>query len=298
MTPPKILLFGKNGQLGWEAERQLFCMGDLVALDYPQIDFTDPLRVVAVLDEIHPDLIYNAVAYTAVDMAESEVSKATLINASTPGEIAAWSQRNEAALIHFSTDYVFDGSAGRDYHEEDVPNPLNVYGRSKLEGEQAVLQNSKNAMIFRTSWVYSTRAESFLIKFLTWARTRQELRIVDDQIGNPTWARLLAQLSIHILPNSKEKLAVFFEQFKGIYHLAGSGAASRLEWAQAILDLLPASSAVKTQYLVGAKTYEFPAPACRPLHSALNCGKYENSFGYMIPDWKKSLQLVLQEIKG
>lgn len=296
MTSPKILLLGKNGQLGWEAERQLFCMGDLIAYDYPQIDFTDPLKIVALLDEIQPDLIYNAVAYTAVDQAESEVSKATLINTTTPGEMAAWCKRNHCSLMHFSTDYVFDGSQERDNREDDAPHPLNVYGQSKLAGEQVIIQSECLAIIFRTSWVYSMRGESFVIKFLSWAHDKKELRVVDDQIGNPTWARMLAQLSTCILPVDKEHLTSFFDQKNGIYHLAGGGAASRLQWSQAILDNLKGNSIVKTEQLAGAKTYEFPAPACRPLHSALNCEKFERSFNRRIPDWKLGLRLALKEL--
>ncbi|OJX46241.1 MAG: dTDP-4-dehydrorhamnose reductase [Chloroflexi bacterium 44-23] len=298
MTPPKILLFGKNGQLGWEAERQLFCMGDLFAYDYPQIDFTDPKKVVALLDDIQPDFIYNAVAFTAVDQAESEISKATLINSTTPGEIAAWCKRNQRSLMHFSTDYVFDGYLGRDYREDDLPHPLNVYGQSKLAGEQAILQSECTALIFRTSWVYSMRGESFVIKFLSWARDKDELRVVDDQIGNPTWARMLAQLSSCILPINKEDFSAFFDQNGGLYHLAGGGAASRLQWSQEILDNLTHEANIKTKNLAGAKTYEFPAPACRPLHSALNCEKYESTFGRKIPHWKLGLRLALDELAG
>ncbi len=295
MTLPRILLLGKNGQLGWEAERQLFCMGELIAYDYPQIDFADPLKIVSLLDEIQPDLIYNAVAYTAVDQAESEVSKATLINTTTPGEIAAWCKRNLCSLIHFSTDYVFDGALGRDNREDDTPHPLNVYGQSKLAGELAILQSECMAIIFRTSWVYSMRGESFVIKFLSWARDKKELRVVDDQIGNPTWANMLAQLSTSILPIDKELFSSFFDQNNGVYHLAGGGSASRLQWSQEILDNLIGNSTLKTEKLAGAKTYEFPAPACRPLHSALNCEKFERSFGRRIPDWKLGLRLALKE---
>lgn len=294
----KILLLGKNGQLGWEAERQLFGLGNLIAFDFPQIDFTDPLSILELLNQVKPDLIYNAVAYTAVDKAESEVAKATLINATTPGEIASWCQKNQSAFIHFSTDYVFDGAADRDYRESDLPHPLNVYGQSKWEGEKAVLQSDAQTMIFRTSWVYSTRAESFLLKFLNWARINEQLSIVDDQIGNPTWARMLAVLTTRFLPVRKSELGLFFEKYNGIYHLAGGGSASRLEWSQAILDHLEQDLNLRVRQLVGAKTDEFPAPACRPLHSALNCSKFENSFGLDIPHWKISLKLALREING
>jgi dTDP-4-dehydrorhamnose reductase len=290
----KILLLGKNGQLGYEAERTLFCLGDVTALDYPQIDFTNPTESLNFVREIKPDLIYNAVAYTNVDKAESEGEKAVLINSSTVGEIARYCQKNGIPLVHFSTDYVFDGRKNDLYVETDTPNPLNMYGSSKLAGEQAIIESGCMYFIFRTSWVYSLREGGFVKKVLAWAKQNDELRIVDDQIGNPTWARMLAQLSVRVLPGKKEQLRPLFEEKSGIYHLAGGGYASRLEWAKAILELWGKDDAIKTKRILPAKTSEFPSPAERPLFSALSCEKFEQAFGVEIPWWKKLLELMIR----
>lgn len=289
----KILLLGKNGQLGYEAERTLFCIGDVLALDYPQIDFTKTAESLSLVREIKPDLIYNAVAYTNVDKAENEGEKAMLINGSTPGEIACYCQKNGIPLVHFSTDYVFDGRKNDLYVETDTPNPLNIYGSSKLAGEQAIIESGCMHFIFRTSWVYSLRDGGFVKKVLAWAKQNEELRIVDDQIGNPTWARMLAQLSVRVLPNKKKALRPFFEEKSGIYHLAGGGYASRLEWAKAILELWWKDEAIKTKRILPAKTSEFPSPAERPLFSALNCEKFEQEFGLLIPKWNNGLNLSM-----
>ncbi len=230
MNRLKILLFGRNGQLGWEAERQLFCFGDVFAYDFPEIDFTKPETVLSRIEEIKPDIIYNAVAYTNVDKAENESKIAGLINAETPGLIADKCKNLNIPLIHISTDYVFDGSKGQDYIEEDAPNPINVYGSTKFTGEKNIIGSGCDYLIFRTSWVYSMRTGGFLQKVIDWAQKNEELRIVDDQVGNPTWARSLAILSTSILPLISGDLKNFFQQNKGVYHLAGGGSASRLEW--------------------------------------------------------------------
>ncbi len=294
----KILLFGKNGQLGWEAQRELFCLGNVVAFDFPEVDFTNPTSLLSILNELKPDLIYNAVAYTAVDKAETESELAEKINATTPSYIAEWCKKHDKFLIHFSTDYVFDGITGKDYSERDDPNPLNIYGKTKLSGENAIKHSGCKSIIFRTSWVYSSRAGGFLRKFITWAQTNDILRIVDDQIGNPTWARTLAILSTHKLPTEKKALFKFFEEKQGLYHLAGGGSASRLEWSEAILENIPDNILIKTKTLLPAKTNDFPALAHRPLHSALNCDKFEKTFETKIPHWAATIPIVMQEFNG
>lgn len=294
----KILLLGKNGQLGWEAQRELFCLGDVTAFDFPEVDFTEPNSLLQKLNDIKPDLIFNAVAYTAVDKAEGEPGLSEKINAATPALIAEWCKKYSKFLFHFSTDYVFDGNLGRDYTEDDRANPLNVYGATKLAGENAILQSGCKAMIFRTSWVYSSRAGGFLRKFIHWAEQNETLKIVDDQVGNPTWARTLAILSSKILPDNPKSLALFFEEKQGLYHLAGGGSASRLEWSQTILDNIPTTIKIKANKLHPAKTEEFPAPAFRPLHSALNCDKFETAFEIKIPHWIATIPLVVQELDG
>lgn len=196
-------------------------------------------------------------------------------------------------MIHFSTDYVFDGSKGLDYIETDNPQPLNVYGKTKLEGENQIIQSGCDYLIFRTSWVYSNRAGGFLQKVMNWAQKNEELRIVDDQIGNPTWARTLAILSTKLIPNSLNDIRSFFQEHKGLYHLAGGGSASRLEWTKAILENLSNDFPSIVKSIISAKTSDFPAPAIRPLHSVLNCDLFEEHFQLSIPDWKETLPLAI-----
>jgi dTDP-4-dehydrorhamnose reductase len=290
----KILLLGSNGQLGYEATRTLFCYGDLVAVDYPDIDFTKPDQVIKFIEEINPDLIYNAVAYTDVDRAEQEPEKAMLINCHTPGEIAKYCKKSNVPFIHFSTDYVFDGQKNDLYTEDDIPNPINVYGKSKFAGEQAIIDSQCIFVIFRTSWVYSMRAGGFVKKVINWAQNNEELRIVDDQIGNPTWARMLAILSTTFIRNSMNETLDQFEMKRGLYHLAGGGYTSRYEWTKSIINFLPKDIPVKVKKIIPAKSDEFPTPAMRPMFSALNCDKFEHTFSLRIPHWETSLHLMLE----
>lgn len=290
----KILLFGSNGQLGYEANRTLFCLGDVIAVDFPEINFTKPGEVIKLIKDTKPDLIYNAVAYTDVDKAEKENEIATMVNSITPGEIAQYSFQNHIPLIHFSTDYVFDGSKQALYVEEDSPNPINVYGKTKLEGELAIIASGCDYLIFRTSWVYSLRSGGFVNKVINWAQNNEELRIVDDQVGNPTWARSLAILSTHFLGNSGLNYNTFIKEMKGVYHLAGGGYASRYQWASHILRSLPKESGLKVKKIFPAKSSDFPSPATRPLFSALSCEKYEKRFDLKIPLWEIATNLLLK----
>jgi len=286
----RILLFGKNGQLGWELNRTLMCLGELVALDYPEIDFEKPPNVIKVLNQIKPDLIVNAAAYTNVDKAEEEPDKARLINADTPGEIANWCKLHNAVLIHYSTDYVFDGTKGSPYTEEDEPNPLNVYGKTKLEGEVAVQQSGAPYLILRAAWVYSMRGNNFVTKVLEWAKNSDVLRIVDDQISNPTWARSLAEITADVIAMGLEDIRSFFSSKGGLYHCAGSGYCSRYEWAKAILDVFFKNKTIK---IVPAKTGDFQTLAERPLFSALNCKKFNRLFELFLPNWEDSIRFLL-----
>ena len=290
----KILLFGSNGQLGYEAHRTLFCYGDVIAVDYPVIDFTKPNQITSFISDVKPDLIYNAVAYTDVDKAENDIEKAFLVNAITPGEISKYCKNNDVPLIHFSTDYVFDGIKNELYSEEDSPNPINVYGRTKLEGEYAIQNSGCNHLIFRTSWVYSLRVGGFVNKVIQWAQQNEKLRIVDDQIGNPTWARMLAEISCFLIVNNLKDLKKFFDQYQSIFHLAGGGYTSRYEWTRSIIENLPKEVVTKVKEIIPAKSTEFSTPATRPLFSALKCEKFELEFGIKIPNWKESLQLLLR----
>lgn len=293
----RILLIGKNGQLGWELQRTLCTLGGVTSLDYPEIDLARPETACRWIDKLQPAVVVNAAAYTAVDRAESEPQLAMAINAEAPGQMAQAAARAGAAFIHFSTDYVFDGKKGRAYVEQDAPCPLNVYGASKLAGERAVAQSGAAYLTFRTSWVYSTRRDSFVSKTLTWAAKQTSLRVVTDQVGNPTWARALAEITAQLLAMSRPDPVTWMRPYAGLYHLAGDGAASRLEWAQAILQNDPKPEQRACREILPALTTEFPAPAERPLYSALDCSKFADTFGLRLPPWQAALQLALQEIK-
>lgn len=290
----KILLFGKIGQVGWELQRALAPLGEVIALDYPEIDFADPNSLRRVVQEARPQVIVNAAAYTAVDKAESEPELAWAINASAPGLLAEEAHRLGAAMIHYSTEYVFDGALGRPYLETDLPNPLNEYGRSKLGGEQAVQGAGGSYLIMRTSWVYSNRQGGFVNKVLGWARQQRTLRIVSDQVGSPTWCRMLAEITAQLLAMGGKDVAGWLVERRGLYHLAGSGNATRLEWAQAILDCDPRKEEQVTEEILPARTSEFPTPAQRPLHAPLNCDLFPETFGLRLPEWKTALRMALQ----
>jgi dTDP-4-dehydrorhamnose reductase len=295
-----ILLIGNTGQLGWELERALAPLGSLTALDYPELDLSRPETFVGLARRLAPQVIVNAAAYTAVDRAESEAGLANAINAAAPGILAEEARRLGAALIHYSTDYVFDG-AGRDpaaaatrsYVETDAPNPLGVYGQSKLDGERRVQASGAAALILRTSWVYSLRRDSFVTKVLGWARQQEILKVVDDQAANPTWARLLAEITALLLARAGADPAGWLSERAGLYHLAGRGRASRLEWAQAILEQDPRRSEQKVLQLLPAKTADFPTPATRPLFSALDCTRFETVFDLRLPEWRAAMALAM-----
>jgi len=277
----KILLFGKNGQVGWELNRTLLCLGELYALDYPEVDFEKPKEVIKIVDQIKPDLIVNAAAYTNVDKAEEEPEKAQLINAITPCEVANWCKKYDAVLIHYSTDYVFDGTKASPYTEEDEPNPINIYGKTKLEGERAIQESGAIHLILRTAWVYSMRGNNFVTKVLEWAKKSKEIRVVDDQISNPTWARALAEITANIVSIGIRDIRLFFKDNGGIYHCAGSGYCSRYELAKKILE----SRQINEIKLFPAKTSEFITMAKRPLYTALDCNKLKTYFKLIIPYW-------------
>jgi dTDP-4-dehydrorhamnose reductase len=316
-----ILLFGKIGQLGWELSRTLPPLGRLTAVDYPEIDLTRPETIRGLISEIHPDIVINATAYTAVDRAESEAQIAMAINGHAPGIMAEAARSIGAALIHYSTDYVFDGTKGSPYVETDTPNPLGAYGQSKLAGERAIQQAGGVYLILRTSWLYSLRRDSFVTKVLDWARQNTDmsapLRVVADQVGNPTWARMLAEITAQLLakgeplarrtPGSSDanrslhssdlhsqRVSEWLSDRGGLYHLAGSGYASRLEWAEAILRFDPRRDEQKVREIQPAVTSDFPTPAKRPLFSALNCEYFTKTFELQLPEWGFTLKLAME----
>ena len=286
----RILLIGKNGQLGWELQRCLGSLGELAAVDYPEIDLAQPDTVVELVRRVRPQVIVNAAAYTAVDRAETEQERARQVNAMGPGLLAEEARRLNAILIHYSTDYVFDGKKGAPYLEEDQPHPLNSYGASKLEGERLIQQAGGCCLLLRTSWVYSLRQGGFVNKVLEWARRQETLRMVTDQISNPTWCRALAEITAQVLAREDD----YIRERTGLYHLAGDGFASRMEWARLILELDPRREEQKVKKLIPALSADFPTPAERPLFSALKCDKFTNSFGLKLPDWKTAFRLAIQ----
>ena len=289
----KVLLIGKNGQLGWELQRTLATLGEVISFDFPEIDLSKPESLREMMRQISPQIIINAAAYTNVDKAESESELAWKINAEAPGVMAEEAGRLGAAFIHYSTDYVFDGTKRSPYLETDEPNPLNEYGRSKLGGEQSVEAAGAASILFRTSWVYSLRQGGFVTKVLQWARQQETLRIVDDQVGCPTSARMLAEVTAQVIAQGGDDLPGYFEKKGGLYHLAGAGAASRYGWAQAIIDLDPKKEEQVVKQLLPAKTVDFPTPAERPLRSDLSIEKFEETFELSLPPWKDGLKLLL-----
>ena len=289
----RILLFGNTGQLGWELHRSLAPLGEVTALDLPHIDLTRPAMVREIIRAGHPDLIVNATAYTAVDKAESEPDMARRINAEAPGIMAEESDRIGAAFIHYSTDYVFNGDASQPYTEADDPDPLSVYGATKLEGEEAVRRAGGTYLILRTSCVYSLRRRSFVTQVMEWARTRQVLRVATDQVGSPTWCRMLAEATAGLVARLEGAPGDALRGRSGVFHLAGSGAASRYEWARLILELDPHRGDHTLRELQPALGSDFPSPARRPRYSALNCQLFHSTFGLKLPDWRQALRLAM-----
>ena len=290
----KVLLLGKTGQLGWELHRTLQPLGDIVALAYPEIDMSNAESIRNAVRFHAPNVIVNATAYTAVDKAESESALAYAVNAEGPRVLAEEARQLNALLVHFSTDYVFDGAKNAPYLETDTPNPLSVYGKSKLAGEQAVQSVGGIYLVLRTAWVYSKSKDSFAGKVLQWARQNETLKVVSDQVSNPTWARMLAEITAQVLAKGGNRPVSWLAERRGLYHLAGSGRASRLEWAQAILSLDPRKEEQVAREILPALTADFPSPAQRPLYSALNCDKFTDTFGLRLPDWQDALRLLME----
>ena len=289
----RIVLFGKNGQLGWEFERILPILGEVVALGRNEVDVSDLQNVKDTLKELKPNVVINASAYTEVDLAETDVERAMKINALAPAVMAEAARKNGAVFIHYSTDYVFDGTNNVPYTELDPTNPLNTYGKSKLAGEGNIRQVGEAYLILRTSWVYSLRGNSFVNKVLGWARRHEALKIVNDQISNPTWARMLAGITSLLLSQNNTNLLEIVREKRGAYHVAGSGYTSRYEWAKQILANDPNLSEQVVRNLRPARSEDFPTSALRPLFSALDCTRFEDTFGLKLPNWNGALKLAM-----
>lgn len=294
----KILLFGKGGQVGWELQRALSPLGELVALDFDSADlcgdFTDPAGLAATVQQLRPDIIVNAAAHTAVDKAESEPELARTINALAPAVLAREAQRLGAWLVHYSTDYVFDGSGAQPWKESDTPAPLSVYGRTKLEGEQLVQASGCKYLIFRTSWVYAARGGNFAKTMLRLAQERERLTVIEDQVGAPTGAELLADVTAHALRQVLQR-----PQDGGLYHLAAAGETSWHGYARHVIDqaqrVQPALNIVAKEVLA-VPSSAFATAAVRPLNSRLDTARLQATFGLRLPPWQQGVERMLAEI--
>ena len=288
-----ILVPGRSGQVGWELQTTLAPLGTVVGVDINQMDLTSPDSIRRVVRDTKPAIIVNAAAYTAVDKAESEPELAMQVNGIAPGILAEEAKRVGALLVHYSTDYVFDGELGRPYTEDDAPSPVNAYGRTKLAGERAIEAVGGHYLILRSSWVYSARGSNFVLTVLRLARERPELAMVDDQSGSPTWARALAQATAALL-RKKELI----RQHGGVYHLAAGGHASRFELANAIIAIMQDVAGPKSGWAIvrAISTREYPLPARRPPHPVLSQERIQRALGVKMAHWKDSLRSCLGEI--
>jgi dTDP-4-dehydrorhamnose reductase len=305
---PSILLTGKNGQVGAELAALLPDLGEVIALDRHQLDLSKPNEIRRKIREVRPQLIVNAAAYTAVDQAEKDEATARAINSEAPALMAEEAKKIGAALVHYSTDYVFDGSKTSPYNEDDPPNPTNVYGKTKLAGEQAIRDSGAPHLIFRTTWIYATRGHNFLLTILQLATQHEELRIVHDQIGAPTWSRAIARATTNILTQlSKPGLDTFpLPQVSGTYHMTAGGETSWYGFANTILEEASRNAQTTSWFaaatngqpllarrIIPITTGEYPTLARRPAYSVLSNSRLLQTFGEQLPDWRVQLQSAL-----
>ena len=305
----KILLLGKGGQVGWELQRSLSLLGELIALDHDSTDycgnFANLTGLADTVRAIRPDLIVNAAAHTAVDKAESEPELARTLNALAPEVLATEAAKLGAWLLHYSTDYVFDGSGDTPWVETDTPGPLSVYGTTKLEGERLITAANPRHLIFRTSWVYAARGGNFAKTMLRLAQERERLTVINDQIGAPTGADLLADVTAHAIRQVTQSRhtatpdSTSAENLAGIYHLVASGQTSWFDYAQHVISqaqLVQPTLQIKAQQIDPVPTSAFPTPAKRPFNSRLNTTKLQASFGLTLPPWQAGVNRMRAEI--
>jgi len=301
----KILLLGKTGQVGADLTILLPRLGTVVALDRQQLDLCDPDQIRRTLLEVRPHIVINAAAYTAVDQAEKDEATAFAINAKAPAVMAEAAKGINAALVHYSTDYVFDGLKRAPYEEQDSPNPINVYGRTKRAGELAIQESGVPYLIFRCAWIYATRGRNFLLTILRLATQREELRVVCDQTGASTWSREIAEATTQVLGqlSRSPQIRPAIEDVKGIYHMTAAGETTWFDFAQAILEesacLQPATPwyaaitggrPLLASRVVPITTADYPTPARRPQYSVLSNARLEQAFGFKLPEWRTQLQ--------
>jgi dTDP-4-dehydrorhamnose reductase len=298
MSAPRLVVLGPRGQVGWELLRALQPLGQVIAADRRQADLADPDHLIAQIAALKPDVLVNAAAWTAVDAAEQQAAQALRVNGTAPGLLARAARACGALLIHYSSDYVFDGSGSRPWRESDDCAPINLYGRSKLLGEQAIAQAGGDWLILRTSWVYASRGGNFVRTMLRLGSERDSLRIVADQIGAPTPARLIAETTAHLIRQSMaERQEVRFKP--GLFHLSATGETSWHGFAQEIFarwrELAP-DQPLKVTELRPIASADYPTPAQRPLNSRLSCDALAERFDVALPDWRSGLTLVLDEL--
>ena len=296
MQNNRILIFGRMGQVGWELRHKLACLGQVTAVEYPEIDFSKPVSIRAAVRTFQPAVLINAAAYTAVDQAESEPELAMAINGTGPGIIAEEAKRLGSLLVHYSTDYVFDGTKQGAYVETDAPNPVNIYGKTKLAGDEAIQTVGGEFLILRTSWVYGARGNNFLLTMLRLARERSELRIVGDQIGAPTSSECIAQATADILTQLLAPDGGGLNGRSGICNLTSAGETSWYGFAKALLTQSAATYGFSVPNLIPISTSEYPQPAKRPANSRLSCQRLAQIFGIIMPSWEDALSRVLETL--
>ncbi|MCA3240654.1 MAG: dTDP-4-dehydrorhamnose reductase [Rubrivivax sp.] len=297
----KILLLGKNGQVGWELQRSLSLLGELVACDFDsagelKADFSQPESLAALVARVAPEVIVNAAAHTAVDKAESEPDLARALNATAPGVLAREAKRHGICLVHYSTDYVFDGSGSHARDEDAATGPLSVYGRTKLEGEELIRASGCHHAILRTSWVYAARGGNFARTMLKLAAEREELKVIADQVGAPTGADLLADVTAQLLPRLFDHVAL-----SGTYHCVAGGETNWHGYATHVIERARARGhAVKVaaDRIHAIPTSAYPTPATRPLNSRLATTKLQRTFGLVMPPWQRGVERMLSEVLG
>jgi dTDP-4-dehydrorhamnose reductase len=290
----KILLISCTGQVGAELLRGLQPLGEVIPADQnlttvTRLDLTNEKQIREVIQQVKPNIIVNAAAYTAVDKAEQDQKTAMAINGTALEILADLAKQTQALLVHYSTDYVFDGTKNAPYLETDTPNPLNMYGKSKLAGDQAIQASGCNHLIFRTSWVYGRYGQNFFLTIQRLAKEREELRIVADQIGAPTWSRLIAEMTVQVLSQLySPRFQTDLSEISGIYNLTCGGQTNWCEFAQRISERAP-----KPPRVIPIPTADYPAPAKRPLYSVLSNEKLAQTFGLELPDWQEALNICL-----
>lgn len=296
----RLLVTGANGQVGWELARALMPLGDVVALDRSRCDLARPETLAAIVADLAPDVVVNAAAYTAVDRAESEEALATTVNGTAPGELARAAKAAGAVLVHYSTDYVFDGTNASPYDEDDAVAPVNAYGRSKLAGETAIRASGCDHLILRTTWVFASRGGNFVRTMLRLGAERDTLRVVADQVGAPTWARNIADATALIVAQAQaERQRAEFTS--GVFNLASRGATSWHGFAEAIFAAARArlpDGSVKVRTVEPIPSTDYPTPAARPANSCLAPGRLQARFGIVMPRWEDALDRCLDEMIG